>query len=439
MTRTMTQTPTETMISTMRSSCLLLFTLLAAACGSNTAQTTLDAGAAGNDVDACAGERPSSSHAGIAVVSSDYSSASLSLLDPSGALVADGCLNSGSAGVGLTATLSGDVVLPTQVPPGGPIILVDRENDVLTFVAPGTCAASAQLSVATGFHANPQDAILLAPSKAYVSRFEENATPSGNPGAFDQGDDLLIVDASQPGIVGRIDLKPFTAVDGVKLLPRPEHLLAVGGRVYVSLNQIASDFKSYGTGKLVVVDASTDQPVGGIDLPGWKNCGAMAYWAPGQRLLVACEGAYSDGPQQANTSGILVLDLTTALPTLVASVPASAVGNMPFSGGTLAVLDDGTVLAVTLGNLAALPGDRLWSLSLAGAPPRELFESAEGFALGSVLADTSTNTIFLADGTMASPAFLRTFVEDCTAGIVAGPSFKSGSATKLPPRALAFY
>lgn len=376
---------------------------------------------------------------GIVVVNSNYNdSASISFLDRDGRLVKDGCFNSGTGASGLTAAMSGDVVLPTQVPPGGPVPIIDRDRgyNTLTWLDPATCAPLRQLAVGTGFYSNPHDVVTLSASKAYVTRNNENGAPTPTPDDFDEGDDILIIDPSQPAILGRIDLKPF-AEAGV--LPCADRALLVDGKVYVSLNGISGDFKSAGTGRVVVVDPAIDQVVGTIDLPGTKNCGAMTYVPADHRLMVACTGAFSDGAQQAAYSAVVTIDLGVSPPAVIARVPAAAVGGVSFSNGALAALDGNTAIAVTLGSSSDLPPDQLWSLpmSTSGALPSRVFTSTESYTLGAVLVDAELGRVFVADGPKTSAA-LRVF--DTVAGALsASATLETNPHGKLPPHALAWY
>lgn len=417
--------------------CTSVLLLSTAGCGSNDSSPS-NPDAATSAADGGGGERPASPYNGIVVVGSDYVTSSVSLLDSDGNLIKAGCFDSSSGGVGLTLTLSGDVVLPSQIPAGGPIALIDRTNAVVTWLDPATCSPLRQLSVSTGFFANPHDMLAVSAHKAYVTRAGENATATAAPNDFDDGDDLLVIDPTVPAVLGRVDLKPFAALDGNGVLPAADRVLLAEGRVYVSLNQISGDFKSYGTGRVVIIDPTTDQVIGAIELTGAKNCGAMVYLATERKLLVACNGAYSDGAQQAATSAVVAIDLGLPQPAVVATFPASAVGGLKFSSGSLAALSSAAILAVTTGNTSNLPADRLWSLDLNGTLPKMAFESAEGFALGAVLADASTGRVFLADAPTSKPAFLRIF--DTVDGVLAaGPAVKTDPSGKLPPRALAFY
>ncbi len=367
---------------------------------------------------------------GIAVVNSDYSSTSVSFLDRDGNLLADGCFNSGTGAPGLAMTLSYDVVLPTQVPPGGPVALIDRAkgNDALTWLDPATCMPLRQLAVGTGFHSDPHDLVTLSASKAYVTRSERNSAATPAPDDFDDGDDLLIIDPTEPAILGRIDLAPF-APAGV--LPRADRALLAEGTVFVSLNAISQDFKTYGTGRIVMVDPTTDRVTGAIDLPGSKNCGAMTYVATERRLMVACAGSYTD-PQQADTSAIVAIDIGVSPPTVVGQITAGAAGGLPFSNATLAAWNGNTVLGVTPGDFSTPSPDRLWWLPLGGAAPVEVFASAEAFALGAVLADVENSRILVADGTTTTSALLRVF-DVGTGTFTPSKTVTTNPSHKLPP------
>jgi hypothetical protein len=423
-----------------RSLVALVFPLAAlvfAACGDDTGFAPAhDAGAVdggfGPSIDGAVSIR------GLAVLGSDYTATSLSLLDREGNLVMDDCLNSGSGGTSLGMTLSGDVVLPTAIAHDADLVLVDRSNGVLTWIAPTTCAVAKQLSVSTGFASNPHDFVAISATKAYVVRADQNATPTPAPGDFDEGSDLLIVDPSQPAIIGRIDLAPYAPTPDV--LPRADRAILIDGTVYVSLNAVSASYINavYADGRVLMIDPTTDRVTGMIDLPGVKNCGALDYEPASKRLMVACDGSYSDGPQQAATSAIVAIDLGASPPMVSAQVPASMVGGLPFGNGAVAVVDANTVLAITLGNLSNLPADRLWAVHLDGTLPTKIFESSEGYALSALLADRDVRRAFLADATTLSPAFLRTF--DLAGGVpVAGKTIKTEPAHKLPPRSLVWF
>jgi hypothetical protein len=405
----------------------------AAAPDTATAVLALDGGGVdGGGVDG----GPATVAPGLVAVNSDYSSSSVSLLDRDGKLLLDGCLTSGSGSAGMTMTLSGDVVLPTQVPSGGPVAIIDRGkgNDAIIWLDAATCAVRGQLAVGTGFHANPQDVVALSATKAYVVRQDPNPAPTASPDDFDEGNDVLVIDPSVPAIVGRIDLLAFAPVG---VLPRGHRALLAGGKVLVSLNAISPDYKTYGEGRIAILDPATDQVTGLIDIPGAKNCGALTYVAAMRRLFVACGGAYGDPATQLATSAIVAIDLGQTPPAVVARV-AAAVAGAPFSNTTVAALDGNTVLAVVAGSFTDNPPDSLWLLPFDGNAPTKIFASAKGFALGTVLFEQQRGRIFAADSALASPGYLRV-IDVTTAGFTTGQTVRAGLSDKLPPRALAFY
>ena len=389
----------------------------------------------GTAVDAASDSAGTATPTGVVVLNSDYSSCSVSFLDRDGNLLLDGCLNSGSGGPGLAMALSGDVVLPTQVPAGGPVAIIDRTNTAITWLDAATCAVRGQLAVGTGFASNPHDVVTLSASKAYVTREAGNSKPTPAAGDFDDGNDVLIIDPARLEIVGRIDLLPF-APAGV--LPRADRALLAQGKVFVSLNAVSADYASYGTGRIVIIDPDRDQVTGTIDLPGVQNCGAMTYVAAAQRLLVACNGAYGDPAAQAAGSAIVAIDLAQTPPVVVAQVAATAAGNVPLSNLTVAAVDGTTALGVAVGAFGGTPPDSLWSLPLGDGVPAKVFDSTEGFVIGAVLYDQDRHRMLAADGTMNTAAYLRVF-DQAAGGFGAGRTVATNPTQKLPPRALSFY
>src|SRR5215831_4927037 len=149
---------------------------------------------------------------GLAVLNSDYSTTSLSLVDPTThAVVHDACVDSNTVPPTLSLALSGDVALPSHPQAGGDVLLIDDGNNALTWVDPQTCKIRHQISIAD-FRAFAHDVISVSATKAYVTRFGTNPAPTADPMSL--GDDVLIINPSsspQPTIVGRIDMAPYVA------------------------------------------------------------------------------------------------------------------------------------------------------------------------------------------------------------------------------------
>ncbi|HEV8244312.1 MAG TPA: hypothetical protein VGP93_00955, partial [Polyangiaceae bacterium] len=159
-------------------------------CGCNVESTDKSTGG----VDVVGDER---CPAGVIAVLGDYMSTQVALLDNDGQALSDSFLSSGSTEAsGLAAPLSGDVVPPSSRPDSGEVVLIDRfGTDVITWADPASAEVRTQLPVGTGFSSNPHDYLELSSSKAYVTRYEDNAAPGQQ--AFDDGGDVLIVDPSQ--------------------------------------------------------------------------------------------------------------------------------------------------------------------------------------------------------------------------------------------------
>lgn len=404
------------------------------ACSEDGASSTLDAATAdaGTPIDADPTFDGDGTPRGIVVVHSDYHSSSVSFLDRNGTLVKDGCLTSGTGTPELSMTLSQDLALPSPMPPDSPVVIIDRGNATLIWLDPRTCAPLQQISVGTGFAANPHDYVQVSADKAYVPRYKANTTATPAPEDLDDGDDLLIVNPSQASLVGRIALAPFAPTG---FLPRADRALLIEGMVYLSLNLSDAKFDTYAAGRLLVVDPTQDKVVTVIDLPGTKNCGAMTYLSEEHKLLVACTGDYSPS---ADGSAVVVLDMTASPPAIAAVLSTALVAGHAFSNASLAALDGNTIFAVTLGDFSKTPPDELWLLSQGGHPGEMLFSTSEPFVLGALLLDSERGRLFVTDGTKQKPAMLRIF-ERANGVFQETAQVKTNPTQKLPPRGLAWF
>ena len=238
-----------------------------------------------------------------------------------------------------------------------------------------------QISVATGFSANPHDYVLIAQNKAYVPRYATNPMPSGMAGANDQGQDVLILDPLEKKITGRIDLKPYATQAGVE--PRPDRALAANGKVYLVLGELSLDRKTVGPGRVGILDPATDSVVGTIDPPGAKNCTQLDYLESSKLLLVDCQGDYNVPTMQAAQSGVFVYDLSGAAPVLKRTIPASVTGNRATSTALAAVSDQLGYIA-TYGDKSGPVPDQLWSLDLASGAATKVLDGEAAYVFGSV-------------------------------------------------------
>lgn len=378
---------------------------------------------------------------GVAVVNSDFkNSTSVSLFDPLTMQVTfDDCINSGSTAAGLSQGLSGDVVLPSSAQPGHELLLIDRMNAALTYLDPVTCAVKRQFSVGTGFASNPYDVVALSETKAYVTRYEPNPTPTADPGDFDEGDDILIVNPADGSVSGRIDFASFAGkVGDTTVVARPGAALLVDGEVYVALDNISADFMTTAEGRILIVDPATDTVSGMVDLPGWKGCSGLSALAGEKTLIVTCQGDFND-PMQIGGSGIAAVDLAASPPVVTKLMGATAFGAppQPLSAESRGAVSATAGLAVTLGAATPPPPDRLWWYDATAGTATQVMEAGAAFVYGALLGDPDRHQVFLADGTSSKPLI---FVIDVSG---AAPAIKGSFAPDpkngLPPRALGWY
>lgn len=388
--------------------------------------------------------------AGLAVLGSDYKVTTISLYDPvSPVLVADACVHSGSGGPVLTQPLSGDVTLPSEAQLGGELVVIDRINAVVSFVDPSSCAARAQISVSTGgFKANPRDIITVSAHKAYVTRYEANPNPTADPADFDEGDDLLVIDPQAVGagaqpVLGRISLAGYaTGPAGSGIQARPDRGVFSGGKIYITLGNLNTDFSAAGPGRVVIIDPVMDTVTGAIDLPAEvKGCSAIAPAPTSQRLYVACGGSFSDADQAAG-SGLVEIDLTGATPSSKVVVPASAVGNLPLNPFYAAVLGE-TAFVGTLGvsdfkTGAVITPDSFYAVPLrAGASATKLLDAAGAYNFGTVAVDAARKQVFLPDGDAVVP-LVHVFDVSVDPPVATG-TFDANPGAHLAPREIAWY
>lgn len=374
---------------------------------------------------------------GLAVLSSDYTSTSISLVDPAtGKVTKDNCIHSGTQTPQNSLALSGDVGLPSQPQPMNLLVAIDRANSALTWIDPTTCKPLRQLDVSTGFYSNPYDVIAVSPTKAYVTRYERNAAPTPDPADHDEGDDLLIIDPSVPAITGRIALSSYAVtVPNATILARPAGALLIEDKLYVMLASLSSDFLAAGHGRLAVVDTATDQVTDTIDIPDFKNCGSMSYVESTKTLVVGCGGSFAD-PDQAATSGIAYIDLGAAPPRMTRKHAATPFGGRAVAGYAGDARDGALGFGVTFGEFGGDPKDQFWAFDVMAGTATKLADASDSFTFGDVLVDAQRQRVYLTDGNASTPrVHVYSFASDPTLDT----SINASAATGLPPRELAWY
>ncbi len=371
---------------------------------------------------------------GIAVVASDYTSTVVSLVDPATGMVRDRCLDSGSRAPQLSAALSGDVTLPSNPLPERELLVIDRKQSTLTWLDPERCQVLRQMNVGDGFSANPHDVVAGPGDKAYVTRYDRN------PGRPEEGSDLLVIDRARATRLGTVPLpvpSPSALTGGQVLSARPARAALVGDRLYVVLNNLSDDFEAAASGRVAVVDTTSDRVVASIDLPGLKNCGALLRVPAGgtDALVVGCSGVYSDGPLQIDSAGFAWIDLDVS-PPAVAIVPGRTF-ERTVSGSILAVAGAARAFTVLSGDPAGGRPDEAWSFDFRGGRPRKLLDGSGAFVLSLAL-DRAAGRLYLLDASRTRPLVHRHELRADGTTTPAG-SFEASPASGLPPRHLGFY
>ncbi len=342
----------------------------------------------------------------FAVVSSDYTSSAIGLLDADGTPITAAWLDSGTARPGIVAALSGDVVLPSA--PFGPcnVVLVDRYGtDVVSWLDPCSDeAVHGQVDVGASFDSNPHDVLRIG-GAAWVTRYGTNLAAA--PGALDRGDDLAIVEDGR--IARRIDLD-FAA--DAEHRARPDRMARLGppgaDLVVVGLERLATDFMRAAPGAVAVVDPRTLEawlhPIDGL-----VGCGEVDL--VDDVVVVTCQGPpFSlDEAEQRTGAGIVALrrEGSRALVEIAAHRAADH-PDAPVPAGPTTPLAPDRWISVAWGDVPSDRPDRL--LLLEDDQARVLLEAAP-FTLGDGVYDATHDLLLVPD---ADAAVIRRLRSDGT-------------------------
>ena len=383
---------------------------------------------------------------GVVVVGTDYQSTNVSLLGVDGSILSSSFVSAGSATTGLSSPLSGDVVVPTMPTFGDEIVLIDRyPAAVLTWMVLTTATVRAQLSVATGFHSNPQDYVAVdGEHKAYVSRYDANVAPGAEP--HDEGSDVLVLDPWVPAVTGRIDLGLAMLPEEAEYLPRPARLARSGPWVFVLLAAYSQDFLDSAPSRLVTIDSRTDAIVAVTILDELHGCRGLAVSAAGARLAVTCSGKFAGGstPSLAEAGvAVLSFEATGAVGdeqielVEIRRWSAAALGDQA-PGFAVDFAGDDRLLLTLLGQFGTaeqpLQQDALLDLPLEpGASPRVILQTeATPFELGEVRCLEACGRCFAAD---AERGVIHRLGHG-DGGLAVDASYSVDTVIGLPPRLL---
>lgn len=354
---------------------------------------------------------------GLVVVSSDYQSSNVSLLDPQGNVLSSSFISSASSSVGLSAPLSGDVVPPSSMVAGDQLVLLDRyPAAVITWVDLSDAHVSAQLNVGTGFNANPHDYVQASPSLAYVSRFEPNPRPGRQ--AFDQGNDVLLIDPSGPSISGRVDLSAAFPSARDDYYPRADKLKLVGPWLYVLASGYSADFQDSTESKLLRVNTETQLIEDVVVLSGLHGCAGLALAPSAEQLAVSCSGPFGNDELIPPGSGIALVDITSA-PALSRVVLAAEVADDAVAY-SITYASERSLLFTTFGRFSAPGGPRmdgLYQLDLTSFESQRLLSSESlPFSFGDVRCEPACGSCFLADADRGGGVVHRFTLKELAAG-----------------------
>lgn len=382
----------------------------------------------------------STSIRGFAVVGSDFTSSTVSLLSVSGATVSASFISSASSDPGLSAALGGDLALPSTALTGPELLVIDRfPTSVLTWVDLQSASVRSQLSVATGFSSNPHDYVPFSATKAFVPRFEPNLMSGLAP--FDAGNDVLIVNPRSSSVEGSIDLTPAFAAEPREVYPRADRALMAGGKLRVLTLGLNADFTARADSRLITIDPETNAIEGVLILEGMTSCGSAALSPDGAELAIACGGdAARDSAEGLSDSGVVLVD--------VADVPAEArrwtsaglgVGQV----NKLAWTSADQVAMLTLGRFnadfsAAEARDEARTLNVHNGGLSDAWLSSAPFNLGDVACALADSVCLVADAETEGGVVHRLSIGSQGEVSVVG-RVKPDTGSGLPPRWIGTY
>jgi hypothetical protein len=348
---------------------------------------------------------------------SDYSDSAVAMLDANGNVIDPRWIDSGTTTPSLISTLSGDAVLPSQFPPDGAFVIVDRfRTDVVSRFEIPSGALLGQVHTqdppgpsGTAYSANPQDYLQISANEAWLSRFEHNADPMPLP--TNRGTDLVEIDPATMTRTGRtIDLSGFDSTGiaesdmgpvTVPVYARPSRLVRVGGHMLVGLTLLSDAFDAASEGRLAIVDLD-DDTVESYVLTGLANCGRVAP-IPGetQRVLVGCGGFSAtfgdDGPTR-ESSGVLVLRIESDGSVVEeASWRPADHPTAALSVQDAVALDARTFVAVAYGSFDPFAPDALYRVDLTTGEQTVVLEGVGAYELGEAAYDRAAERLLVPD------------------------------------------
>lgn len=351
-----------------------------------------------------------------AVISSDFTATSVSLLAANGDVVADAYLTSGSTESGLVTALSGDVEMPMRSGERGVMVLLDRfQTDVVTRVDLESGDVLGQVQVrgdaeagGDAFTANPQDYLRIDDDTAWVVRNQPNLAPAAP--ESDRGNDLLRIDpSSMERTEDRIDLSSLNAramrtdpttgkAEEVDVYARPGRMARIGDTLIVGLGRNAYDFSASASGMVAVVALKTKSVVG-LEIDGMQGCSHVST-IPGatDRVLVGCAGVY---PSPRDSAGVAIVRVASGRATVAQTYRAKDHEAVPVLSEAFVALDANTFAAARNGFVAGDEDSTFGSVSLKSGEFTSLLTTPAGTGtFGTPVFDAESGTLFVPDSSV---------------------------------------
>lgn len=145
--------------------------------------------------------------------------------------------------------------------------------------------------LSTGPGTNPQDILVVAPNKAYVTLYQ----PENLAGA----EEILVINPQNGAFLEKIDLTALTDDDGERLV-RAQRMTRVGDEVWVLIQDLNGSYQADTNGKIAVIEVNTNTLVDvdpdaagtqGISLVG-RNPSDLAYDTVNGRVWVSMTGVF---------------------------------------------------------------------------------------------------------------------------------------------------
>lgn len=335
---------------------------------------------------------------GFVVMHNEYmNGSSVTVLDIDGTVLSEQLISSGSTGAGASMALSADAVFPSNTAQGDEIVIVDRGNNVLTWVGLESAEVTQQVNIGPGdFAANPHDYVQVSDTKAFVTRYGVN--PAGGEVDFDRGDDLLVLNPKTGKLTGAVSFAKALGDDKDDFEAHPDSVALIEGTLYVALATAVPNFGGYGTPRVVSVDPETEEVTNTVTLQNFSNCGEFAVSPDQKRLALACWGPWNPDDITAE-AGIVLIDVSGDAPEVEHVFTAG--DDLGVQPNALTFASNDSLLFTSYGNFDAALNDALYSLSLAegddfGAVSEPLLETS-AFNLAEVVCAAAEKVCVLAD------------------------------------------